>query len=83
MRQFGSDRCWVAGFEGKAVTASEGVRSAAIASHVAAVAKGGRADAPNCSRALKPVSAPARAPIVTAVARFVVALGLTPHRAAL
>jgi len=39
MRQFGSPRRWVAGFEGKAATASEGVRGAAIALHVAAVAR--------------------------------------------
>lgn len=37
MRQLGSPRRWVAGFEGKAVTASKGVRGAAIALHVTAV----------------------------------------------
>ena len=37
MRKFGSDRRWVAGFKGKAVTATKGVRGAAIALHIAAV----------------------------------------------
>ena len=38
MRQFGlSDRRWVAGFEGKSVTASSGLRRKAIAAHAAAV----------------------------------------------
>lgn len=37
MRQFGSSRRWVAGFEGKSVTASKGLRDAAITLHVTAV----------------------------------------------
>jgi hypothetical protein len=35
MRQFGSPRNWVAGFDGKSVTASEGLRRSAIAAHAA------------------------------------------------
>jgi hypothetical protein len=38
-RQFGSPRRWVAGFEGKAVTASEGLRRAALMLHITALHK--------------------------------------------
>jgi hypothetical protein len=38
MRQYGSPRRWVAGFQGKAVTASEGLRQAAVMLHQSAVA---------------------------------------------
>lgn len=37
MRQYGSPSRWVAGYEGKSVTASEGLRRAAVAMHSAAV----------------------------------------------
>ncbi len=59
MRQFGSDRRWIAGFEGKAVTANEGVRRSAIALHVAAVARLGALTPPTVRAPWTPVSVPA------------------------